>query len=362
MVPEISAFLLIFKTLLVSLVLTLIFAWASTRLALHINLIDFPGSAPHKLHSRPTPLAGGIALVSTLVLSGCFFGTSSEASVKATLLAGVPVFIFGLWDDFRSISPPIKLGGQIIAAIILIHMGVYVRIFESPEFFIHGEEAIFVYLDWLITILWIVGITNAFNLVDSMDGLAVGLGGMAAAFFMLVTLEAQQPVLTQHSVIIMGICIGLYFYNSHPAMLFLGDSGAQTLGFVLAVLAISYNPVGAYQSSSWLVPIMLLGVPIFDTALIIVSRLRRKHPIHSAARDHTYHRLLRLGLISNRAVLAMHIVALILGCLAFIILNQPPFTANTTFLVVLLLGVWALVELDSEKLWALPEEPDLEDL
>lgn len=361
MVPEISAFFFIFKALLVSLLLALIFAWASTRLARLINLIDFPGSAPHKLHTRPTPLAGGIALVSTLVISGYLLGTSADSNVKATLLAGIPVFIFGLWDDFRNISPPIKLGGQIIAALILIHMGVYVRIFESPEFFIHGEGAVFVFLDWLITILWIVGITNAFNLVDSMDGLAVGLGGMAAAFFMLVTLEAQQPELTQHSVVIMGICIGLYFYNSYPALLFLGDSGAQILGFVLAVLAISYNPVGAYQSSSWLVPIMLLGVPVFDTALITISRLRRKRPIHSAARDHTYHRLLRLGLSSNRAVLAMHIVALFLGCLAFIILNQPPFIANTAFLIVLLLGIWALFELDSEKLWGSLEEADLED-
>ena len=350
MSPDIPVTLFIFKAILVSLLVCLVLALLGIQLAQRIKLIDYPGSAPHKQHTRPTPLAGGIALVSTLVISAWLLGTIDNLTVKATLLAGIPVVAFGLWDDFKNISPPIKLGGQILAAAILIRMGVYVKIFESPEFFIHGEGDIYVYLDWLLTVLWVVGITNAFNFVDSMDGLAVGLGGMAAAFFMLVTLDAQQPVLSQHSAVIAGICVGLYLFNSQPALLFLGDAGAQALGFTLAVLAIGYNPQGVYQSSSWLVPIMLLSIPMFDTVLIVISRLRRNRPIYSAARDHTYHRLLRLGLSSNRAVLVMQVSALVIGCLAFVVLNQPPLVANLSFFFLLLLGFLTLILLDSKRL------------
>jgi UDP-GlcNAc:undecaprenyl-phosphate GlcNAc-1-phosphate transferase len=184
-----------------------------------------------------------------------------------------------------------------------------------------------------------------------MDGLAVGLGGMAAAFFMLVTLDAGQLLLSRHSALILGACIGLYFFNSPPAQLFLGDSGAQTLGFVLAVLAIAYRPVGANQSSSWLVPIMLLGIPIFDTMLVVLSRLRRKKAIYTSSLDHTYHRLLAFGWNSNRAVLFMQVTSLLLGCLAFVVLTRPPLVANSIFAAVILTGMLALGYLDSRKRW-----------
>jgi UDP-GlcNAc:undecaprenyl-phosphate GlcNAc-1-phosphate transferase len=341
----------IFEALLISLLMVLIIAWASIQFSRNIRLIDFPDSAPHKLHDRPTPLAGGIAIVATLLIAGWLLGTFSDTTVRATSLALVPLFIFGLWDDLKNIPPIFKLSGQVIAAIILIRSGIYIKIFESPGFFIYGVSPFYIYLDWLITILWVVGITNAFNFVDSMDGLAVGLGGMAAAFFMLVTLDSGQLTLSLYSALVLGICIGLYFYNAPPALLFLGDSGAQSLGFILAVLAIGYLPQGVYQASSWFIPVLLLGVPIFDAALIIVSRLRRKRPIYSAARDHTYHRLLNLGFDSNRAVLVMHFAALVLSCLAFLILNQPPLVANITFFIVTVLGISFLVFLDSKTHW-----------
>jgi len=345
----------IFKALFISLFLILIIAWVSIRISLQIKLIDFPGSAPHKQHHRPTPVAGGIAMMLTLLISELLLVTYSDLGVRATFIAVLPIFFFGLWDDYRNISPGIKLIGQVASALILIRAGIMVRIFESPGFFIHGLGAPYHYLDWMATILWIVGITNAFNFVDSMDGLAVGLGGMAAAFFMLVTLAAGQSILSLHSAVILGICLGLFFYNSFPALLFLGDSGAQSLGFILGVLAIVYSPQGANQSSSWLIPVMLLGVPIFDAALVIVSRLRRKRPIYTAARDHTYHRLLSLGMESNRAVLLMHLVALLLGCIAFLILNEPPLIANLAFVIISLLGLTLIVILDSPKVWFNPE-------
>jgi UDP-GlcNAc:undecaprenyl-phosphate GlcNAc-1-phosphate transferase len=341
----------IFESILLSCSLAAGFALFSIRVTKRLGLLDIPHSAPHKLHNIPMPLAGGIALFSALTISEWILGDFNDPDIVATFVAGLLILLVGLWDDFKEINPLIKIVGQFLAATVLIKLGIAIHIFESPEFFLGGSGTWNVYLDWILTVLWVVGITNAFNFVDSMDGLAVGLGGMAAAFFMLVTLASGQLALSQHSALLLGACFGLYFFNSPPAQLFLGDSGSQVLGFILASLAIAYRPQGASQSSSWFVPIMLLGVPIFDTVLVVFSRLRRGRTLYAASRDHTYHRLLALGLSSNRAVLLMQVVALMLGCIAFVVLIHPPIIANGIFAVSVFLGLTAIIALDNRKLW-----------
>src|SRR3972149_3753355 len=128
--------------------------------------------------------------------------------------------------------------------------------------------------------LGIVGITNAFNFVDSMDGLALGLAGIAAAFFMLVTIDSAQPILAALSAVVFGATIGAYFFNAAPARMFLGDSGSQLLGFLLAAIGIAYTPAsaGLPQGVTWFTPILVLGVPIFDMGLVVISRLRSRRP------------------------------------------------------------------------------------
>lgn len=338
-----------FEAIFVAAILGIGFSWGSMKLAQRFMLVDQPMSAPHKRHLTPTPLAGGIALVSTVVLTVLIFHLYNDPYVRAILIAVIPIFIFGLWDDIRGIPPALKLVGQLLAVAALIWMGVSIQVLESPEFFLGSSGQINLYLDWVLTILWVVGITNAFNFVDSMDGLAIGIAAVALAFFMLVTLAAGQTELSYFSAILLGTCIGLYFLNSPPARMFLGDSGAQTLGFILAALAIAYRPQGANQSSSWVVPFMLLGVPIFDMVLVVISRLRQRKPIYKAGLDHTYHRLVAAGWSSTRAVLAMQTFALLLGCLGFIVLGQPPLQANVIFLGVIVLGVVLLVVLDHPK-------------
>jgi UDP-GlcNAc:undecaprenyl-phosphate GlcNAc-1-phosphate transferase len=349
---QVSSISFIFEFVLVSSILTALLAWGSIHLTQRVGLVDLPNSAPHKKHRSPTPIAGGIALYASLLLTAYWAGIFRDPSVTAMYLASLPVFLFGLWDDLKEIAPLLKLVGQSIAVVILISFGVSIKVFESPEFLLSFPGDINLYLDWLLTFLWIIGITNAFNFVDSMDGLAVGLAGMATTFFILVTLDAGQLLLSQQSALLLGACIGLFIFNSPPARLFLGDSGAQTLGFVLGVIAIAYRPEGAFQSSSWVVPIMLLGVPLFDMILVVISRVRRRKPIYTAARDHTYHRLVALGWTSGKAVLGMQVVSLLLGCLAFVVLARPPLIANGIFIAIIILAVIALVYLDDRKRWA----------
>lgn len=311
--------------------------------------MDIPDSMPHKHHQVPTPLAGGMAFLVAMLISSWLYKTIRDPEILITFLAAMPVFAFGLWDDFKGISPLMKIIGQSIAVIILISRGVSVKVLESPEFFFGGDGQINIYIDWVLTYCWVVGITNAYNFVDSMDGLAVGLGGLALAFFTLVTIDAGQLELSRQSALLLGVCIGLFFFNSPPARLFLGDSGAQTLGFVLAVLGVAYRPLGANQSSSWVVPIMLLGVPIFDMVLVVLSRLRRRKPVSQSALDHTYHRLVAMGWNSNQAVLLMQITSLLLGCLAFLILTKPPVVANMIFALTILVGAGALIYLERKS-------------
>jgi len=259
------------------------------------------------------------------------------------------VFLFGILDDAKGLMAPVKLIGQVLASILLISLDVSVHFMEGLSI-PHLSGAVLTVLDWGVTILWFVGITNAFNLIDSMDGLATGIAGIAFAFFMIMAMVAQQSYLAVFSACLFGICIGLYSYNIAPARLFLGDSGAQTLGFTLAAVAMIYTPQNLPQASSWFVPILVLGVPIFDTSLVVASRLLRHTPVFQADRTHTYHRLVALGLEPQRAVLVIHVTTLLLSFLAFITLSLPPLKSNLAFFAVILVGLAALVFLERKNL------------
>lgn len=314
--------------------------WTARR----TGLLDVPGSAAHKQHKRTTPSAGGIALALSLVVLVLLFRLLNKDITSVLVAVGI-VFLFGILDDARGLRAPAKLIGQVLASVLLIASDVSVHFMEGLSIpYLNGT--LLTVLDWGLTILWFVGITNAFNLIDSMDGLAIGIAAIAFGFFMIMAMVAQQNYLAVFSACLLGICLGLYLYNVAPARLFLGDSGAQTLGFTLAAVAMIYTPQNLPQASSWFVPILVLGVPIFDTSLVVASRLLRHTPIFKADRTHTYHRLVALGLDPQRAVLAIHITTLLLSFLAFITLSLPPLESTLIFFAVILVGVVVLFILE----------------
>jgi UDP-GlcNAc:undecaprenyl-phosphate GlcNAc-1-phosphate transferase len=329
----------LFPLIFWSILTTLAVSPLAIKAAVRFQLIDEPNSSPHKIHQRPVPKAGGLAIGLAIVSINLLSGNLQSSSIRAILLASIIIFLFGLWDDTHRLSPRWKLVGQILATILLISQGVYIRMLGSLTT-----------LNLVLTFVWIIGITNAFNLVDSMDGLAIGLAAIASAFFMLVTVDASQPALSLLSAIILGSSIGMLYFNTLPAHTFLGDSGAQFLGFTLAALGIAYTPPGLPQPSSWFVPILLLSVPIFDTSLVVISRLRHRKAVYQAGLDHTYHRLVNLGLPSSRAVLTMHLAAIVSGCLAFMALPLPPLWANAIFASALLTGLFLLIWLEKKGL------------
>ena len=216
-----------------------------------------------------------------------------------------------------------------------------------PEFIFRTDSIIDIWLNIGFTILWLVTLTNAFNFIDSSDGLLVGLGGLSTTFFLVIAMSNGQEPIIYFCAILLGLCIGLYFFNSYPAKLFLGDSGAQTLGFILGAIAIVYNPNTGFQSSSWFLPIMIFYVPLFDLALVIFSRLRRKKPIHQASMDHTYHRLSKRGISINHSVLVLHGVSLIMSMIGYLCLNLPVIYANLVFCLTILLAIAIFFKLDN---------------
>ena len=327
-----------FVPLLGATLITLLITPISIKIAARFRLVDQPHSAPHKIHQTPVPKSGGIAIAMVVFLLSVLSGKSSLVDIRAILVASIFILVFGFLDDTRGLSAPWKLTGQFIATVILIWQGIQIKMFgEHPA------------LNISFTLLWIIGITNAFNFVDSMDGLAVGLAAIASTFFLFVTIDAAQLHLTYMSAILLGCCIGIFYFNTTPARTFLGDTGAQFLGFMLATLAMAYTPPGLPQPSSWFVPILLLGIPIFDTTFVVISRLRRGAPFYKAGQDHVYHRLTQLGMSPSQAVVTMHVGALVMGCLAFVALPLPPLQANLLFALALFCGLIALIILLRES-------------
>ena len=329
-----------------SIILSLLIAVLGIKIAPQIGLMDIPGSAEHKNHLRSIPLVGGIVLMDTLIIIILITQMWRNDNILAIAISGIIIGLFGLLDDFISLNVTKKLFGQLLASIILVSLGVQVNFFDSPEFFFQIGYPWEGYLNIIFTLLWLIVITNAFNFIDSMDGLAVGLSGLSSSFFLLISMYTGQLELIFLAVIILGVCIALYYFNSQPARLFLGDSGAQLLGFLLACIAIIYQPKVGFQTSTWFVPILLFSVPLFDMFLVIISRLKRGKKIHKASQDHTFHRLSQLGIPMHQAVLMMHGISLILSMIGFLCLNLSEIYANFIFLLVLSLGIITFIKLD----------------
>ncbi len=288
-----------------------------------------------RVHRSPVPLLGGIALYLGVTLAFVLFGRRDWLTEGIGILGGATLmFLTGLWDDRFGLPPRVKLGANIVAGLFLIGFGVQVQLFG------------FWPLDWAITLLWVVGITNAVNLMDNMDGLAAGITATGAAVFFGLAAAQGQGLVASLAAALFGSALGFLFYNFAPAVSFMGDAGAYPLGFLLAALAIKLEFRNLPLASTWMAPILVLGVLIFDTTLVTLSRWRRGVPISFGGSDHTSHRLVQLGLSRPRAVLTLYVIALASGALATLTITLPPWQANCVFAAGVLIGLTALAWLE----------------
>ncbi|MEO7804458.1 MAG: MraY family glycosyltransferase [Actinomycetota bacterium] len=312
-------------------------AYAATpgvlALSKKIGAVDIPDD--RKVHAVPTPTLGGAAILAGVLaalaaaagmkqfrtLFGSFFAW--PLSEAAGIVAGaIIIFTLGVIDDLKGMRAPVKLSGQLLAAGVVFLSGVRLQYFRFP---VGGVGALSMGTDLsaIATILWIVVVVNAVNLMDGLDGLAAGITAIAAgAFFVysyqlsLQGLAAPEPTAQLISIILVGACIGFLRYNFNPARIFMGDSGAMTIGFLLAtatVAGVGRTAVsGDDQAASVLfylplvIPLIVLAIPILDTVLAIVRRARRGQHVFHADRQHLHHRLLEIGHGHRQAVLIMY--------------------------------------------------------
>ena len=285
------------------------------RFALQYGMVDYPG--PRKVHLRPVPLLGGIAIYLGFVLAILLTLHAVPEQQMMSILAGTTLLaIVGGMDDGRLLHHQVKLFvGMPAAALFLLASGIRADIFAR---FLPGVGGLI--LDACLTMFWVVGITASFSILDHMDGLCAGISAVGATFFFLsATLNCQTMVRTLAAATL-GAALGFLLWNFNPARIFMGDGGAMFLGFLMAALGLKIRPEGIHGSVSWLVPVLILGVPIFDTTLVSISRARRSLlPFTSPGKDHTAHRLSNLGLGHRGAVLALYAVSVLFGIVALLI-------------------------------------------
>jgi UDP-GlcNAc:undecaprenyl-phosphate GlcNAc-1-phosphate transferase len=326
-----STLILIFATALVFVIGAVPLA---RHLALRAGLVDLPNA--RKIHTTPIPRLGGVAMYGAFIAALVLFADRFYVPQMIGIVVGATwVSFLGLWDDRVGLPAGLKLIGQIGGALILVVGGVSVELVASPV------------VNAAITVLWVVGITNALNLLDNMDGLSGGVAAIAAAFFLLIAALNGQYLVSALSAALLGAAIGFLVYNFNPARIFMGDAGSLFIGFLLAAVGIKLRFLDLPVSATWFIPILVLGLPIFDTTLVFISRWRRGvNPLTTPGTDHTSHRLVARGLSRRKAVLMLYLVASAFGAAAVLCAQGNLLTNYLILATVAAAGLIALYALE----------------
>ncbi len=326
---------MIYLALVVAFVASILLTPLVKRLAYRLGAVDKPNY--RKVHDHVMPRLGGLAIFVAFLI-GVVILRPMDESMIAILIGSFVIIVTGVLDDMYEISPKAKLLGQTLAAAIVIFFGdIQIEFINLP----FGGELNFGYLSIPLTLIWIIGITNAINLIDGLDGLAAGVSTIA-----LLTLAAMAFIMGNVFVLAIALLLaasssGFLFYNFHPAKIFMGDTGSLFLGFMISVLALLGFKNVAFVSL--VIPIIMLGVPISDTFFAIVRRLLNKQPPFSPDKSHLHHRLMSIGFTHRQTVLIIYGIAAMFG-LAAIIFSMAKLWGAILLIAVLLIAIELFVE------------------
>jgi UDP-GlcNAc:undecaprenyl-phosphate GlcNAc-1-phosphate transferase len=300
----------------IALVAAATFTPGARHLAFSIGLVDMPG--PRKVHGTPMPLLGGLVVyIATVFAIAVFVADEAWAQMLGIFVAATLALVIGTLDDRGFLHHQVKLMVAMpLAAVILIATGMHSSLFNDvPSLPVIGLPGL--WLDYALSFAWIVGITAAFSILDHMDGLCAGTAAVACIFFFFLSEAEGQLLISTLAVTLAGASLGFLRWNFNPARIFLGDGGAMFTGLMMATLGIKLTFHEVPRQISWLIPVLVLLVPIFDTTLVSLSRLRRGHiPFSTPGKDHVAHRLVSWGLSHRRAVLIMYALGAVGGVLA----------------------------------------------
>lgn len=282
----------------------------SRQIAMRMGVVDKPSQ--RKIHQGQMPLMGGLAIYVAFAISLLLFSPPQYLIELGAVLSGAASLAFiGFLDDRFILGTRIRLYVMFFASCVLIIAGIQIRLFGTPL------------LDWPLTVIWVIAITNAVNFLDNMDGLAAGLSSIAAGFFMFIAFTEGLTLVSSLAAALLGSAVGFLIYNFNPASTFMGDMGALVLGFVLAVLGIKLEFGSQPPSITWMVPVLVLALPIFDINLVVITRLLEKRAITDAGKDHTSHRIMTLGFSQRQTLFILYGACILFGSIALAISHAP---------------------------------------
>ncbi|WP_279326140.1 MraY family glycosyltransferase [Bacillus sp. FJAT-47783] len=299
------------------------------KLAKSIGAVDKPNN--RKVHNKPIPRIGGLAIYMAFCVGFVFISMFASLNYSI-LLAATVIVITGFIDDKFQVKPWQKLFGQIIAATIVLSEGIAIEYITVP--FLDESIPVNVWVALIVSLFWIVGVTNAVNLIDGLDGLASGVSIIAAISIFVMALIIGDTNVAYLSLALIGASLGFLIFNFHPAKIFMGDTGSLLLGFLLSVLSI----IGFKQVTfiTFIIPMVILAVPLTDTTIAIIRRKLQNKRIMDPDKNHLHHRLLDVGFSHKQAVLFIYLISILFGASAILLYNANLFAAIIIFMVILL--------------------------
>lgn len=293
------------------------------KIAISKKILDYPNSA-HKSHLNPIPYLGGLAIIIGIVTVTYGALLFSDFTIKNVLLASsllgpaVVMGIIGLWDDIKQLSPLSRFIAQTISGVVVA----VILIISNNS----GNPTGSTFLDMLISIIWVIGICNAINFFDNLDGGAAGTTAVSAIAITLIAINVGQSLIASLSLVLAGATLGFLIWNKSPARIYMGDAGSLFIGVILSTLTIRLNPDTESTITSFSIPILILAVPILDTCVAVISRLRRRASPFQGGKDHLAHRLVRHGLSRKSSALILWFTSIFFAAIAVMIstniLNQ----------------------------------------
>ncbi len=310
--------------LLVAMVVSFILTPVVKTFAQKVGAVDVPKD-DRRMHTHPIPRMGGLAIFFGFLIGVLIF-VELSGPIKGMLLGAVVIVVLGIFDDIYALGAKFKFCVQIVAALIAVFSGNVIEVISNPNIFSSNPYWELGVLAVPVTVIWIVAVTNSVNLIDGLDGLACGVSTISSMSVLVIALAVSDSEVAFLMAALAGACIGFIPYNLNPAKIFMGDTGSTFLGYVLAVVSIQ-GLFKFYTIVSFVVPFLMLGLPIFDTCFAFVRRIAHgQSPMH-ADRSHVHHRLIDMGLSQKQAVACLYVISAILGLSAVVLTTAGPIKA-----------------------------------
>lgn len=336
-------------TLAVAALISFIATPVVKSLAFKVGAVDVPKDA-RRMHNHPIPRMGGLAIFFGFLLAVLIFvplagsmiggGQFLADSTKGMLLGAIIIVVLGIFDDIYDLPAKFKFVVQIVAAIVAVASGNIIEVISNPNVFSQNPWLALGWLSYPVTVIWIVAVTNAVNLIDGLDGLACGVSTISSMTMLVIALLVSEVNVAIMMGALAGACLGFLPYNLNPAKIFMGDTGSTFLGFILATVSVQ-GMFKMYTIISFVVPFLMLGLPIFDTCFAFIRRIAHgQSPMHPD-RSHVHHRLIDMGFTQKQAVGILYVISAILGLSAVVLTTTDALKAMIFLVAMCAAGIVA---------------------